>query len=409
MRNKLAILLALLLAIISCSKNPTAIENSTTFDIVVKTEKEGTFIPVAGVTVFGGSDYWNYFSVTTDQNGIAKIPISARYGTALMCKDNFLPGKIEHLDTVAYYMAKTEDSLQVLGTIKGAAIKMTSDKIITIDGYGIYRVYSYSNSEVMLETCITLNDSFNTLIKYKVYGETLWVSSDFQGLFAYSIAKEYSPAFINKIAYTDIILAFAVKDSLVAYKQDFQLSIVSLGSSGQVQLLSQLGNVSVRDIEIIGNYLYLLGGFSWPKIYDISNPASPVLLNDFMEPECWGGFFHEDKLFLGPLSFDVVDDINPATYKVKDISTPSTPVDYSVFGAGGIICGILNDTLAYGHSNIVSDNGFIFKGTPDHGYSVVASLSSSMSQSMDNMYTLKGFLSWPYLVLGSKVCQYIPR
>ncbi len=412
MKNKLVILFVLLLAVISCNKNPTSVENTTTFNIAVITGEPGNFVPVSGATVSGGANWQDYFWVTTDQNGIAKIPVGMKGMYAYIYKDNFRPDRITCQDARDYWIGKARDSLQVLGMVEGAAIKMTPSKIITLDEVGVYRIYSYSSSSVLLESSIKLNDSISTLHTYKIYGDTLWVSSHLQGLYIYSISDNTSPVFLNKIPCSGGITSFAVKDTLVAYIDYFntpQLSIVSLGSGGQVNLLGQIESAHADEMKIIDTYLYLLGNFSWPNVYDISNPVLPVLLCDFMEPECQGGFFYKNKLFIGPLQYDVMDFLDPANYKVRDISVPSSPVDYSVFRVGGVISGILNDTLAYGRSGIVSSNGFIFSGGPDSSYNVVASLANCRNQTIYNMFRENSFIVWPYLVLGSKVCQYVPR
>jgi hypothetical protein len=404
-------LILLLATYIACNnKNPTAID-ALPFNIVIQTGEPGNFTPVAGVTVSGGVD-WDMFSVVTNQYGIAQIPGNMRGRSAIIYKDNFLPNMIDRLDTMEYWIGKTRDSLQVLGEVEGTAVMMTSGAIATMNQDGVYRTYTYSSSSVLLKMSIKLNDSINYINAYRLYGDTLWLSSRLQGLYVYSIANIDAPILLFKIPSLGSITSFAFKDTLTAYYDYYYMpgiSVVTVGNDHQVRFLSHIDDAYAKKMEIIDDRLFLLGVYSWPKVYDISNPALPDLQDNFLEPVCLGGFFYQRKLFLGPLQYEVLDYGLPANYKVRDLSTPSAPIDYSVFRANGFIDGLYNDTLAFGHSGISYNNGFIYKGSADSGYSVTASLACINSQPIFYLLDDNSIISWPYLVIGTKVCKYVSR
>jgi hypothetical protein len=395
-------LILLLATYIACNnKNPTAID-ALPFNIVIQTGEPGNFTPVAGVTVSGGVD-WDMFSVVTNQYGIAQIPGNMRGRSAIIYKDNFLPNMIDRLDTMKYWIGRARDSLRFLGRTEGAAIKMTANEIITLDEEGNYRVYSYSDGGIYLQVFQKLDTSINYIYDYKLYGDTLWVSVYNNNLKAFLISSIHFPSLIYNLPCTTSV--FALKDSILICNNN----VFKIDAWNQVHMLAPVGEFYARKMEIIGDQLYVLGAYSWPRVYDIANPTLPILLYDFLEPNCWDGFFYKNMLFIGPLQYEVMDYTVPANYKVKDLSVPSAPVDYSVFRTGGIIRGMINDTLASGRSGIAYGNGFIFSGNPDSGYGVIASLTNINNQSMYNVFTEKSLLFWPYLIIGSKVCKYVSR
>ncbi|MGB7054857.1 MAG: hypothetical protein WBE28_06020, partial [bacterium] len=175
---------------------------------------------------------------------------------------------------------------------------------------------------------------------------------------------------------------FAIKDSIVAVGPDYGLGalrIFTYDNSGQAQLLISMLEFTISAMEFIGSYLVVAGGAAnMPAVFDVSNPAQPVLVYNHYESNAHSGFIRDNMLVIVPAPWT-----QTYVYKRMDISSPWNPSYQGSFSADSWLYDLVDGEYAVG-----------LYGT----YYVISVLTGDIV----NGFTTNATIPWLYSYEGSR-------
>ncbi len=351
---------------------------------------------IVGARIAGGID-WDYFCVETDFEGNALLPDHARGQWARIYKNNFYPLIIEELTPGLYLIEPTPQRFTSIGEIEGDAIRFDAAQIITITYHGDYHVYTYSDQQV---TEIVLAQLPAGVRFFKVFGDTLWLSTHGEGFYVYSLQNPQQP---QQICHLDIsgynIRPFAVKDTILAVGiREGPLRIFSFDYSGQYQELASIGDYWVNDMTFISHYLIVNGCVtgniqSQPIIYDVQDPANPQLIYTGSQPDSWTGILYENFLVLHPYYWNN----NGSTgYKLLDLTNPASPQELGPFPTDVTLAYVIEDNIAIGERYEQMPSVAVLNGAITSGFNTVAILSEMLGEGFGGSLP-------PYYIVGNQL------
>lgn len=330
--------------------------------------------PIGGARIAGGFD-WDAFSVETDFEGVAILPSHARGQRATISKTNFYPYEVESLEPRYYVIESTPQMMKLIGEINGdlvQAVQFDSDRISAVDYHGNYHVYEYNDNglnqiaSVQLPGCIRY---------FKVFGNTLWLSTHEQGFYVYSLQNLLQPQIICHIDIPGCnIRPFAVKDTILAVAEtEGALRLFSFSYDGQFQEIVGLGDFWVRDVTFISHYLIIVGAETsnrkcFPVVYDLQDPANPQCVYTGSEPEFLFCFMYKNYLVMQSYSYTSV----PIDYRLLDLSNPANPHEAGSYPSEAYFIDIINDSTAIG---MYSPSVAVLKGGILSGFNIAATVS----------------------------------
>lgn len=336
-----------------------------TFEVKVQ-DPGGT--PLEAVKIEGGID-WDWYRVYTNSDGVAHVPERGYRQYAQLYKDNYLPRYIEELRSASYVISPTSRRLREIGEVKGNAVYFNTGTIVTVDG-STYYLYTYDDQSATLTSSDVLAASVN---EFKLLGDTLWFSTHEDGIYAYSLENLSQPQFLIHVEIPGYLDVFAVRDSIIAVGPQYgvgALRIFSFDNTGQVQQLISLSEFTTKAMEFFDNYLIVVGGEqSMPTVFDMVDPARPVLVYSHYEPNAYTGFIRDSMLIIVPDLYGYGN----YTYAYADLSLPWSPVFHGAFTADAVLYDLINGEYAVGCYSCLYV-GCVLGGHFDIGFATVAIL-----------------------------------
>lgn len=301
--------------------------------------------PVAGAKLEGGFD-WDWYSVTTDQNGMALLPAWATRHLPTITAANHFPFREEFSLQSAYQLMRTRLYLTQEADIDGDLIKSTTNEFCVVSYQGAYRHYRVDGDEVILQTEAQMAMASHDRV---LRNDSLWRTTHDSGVFVYDISEMSNPrqvmhlpipGYLWAIALDDSILYLAdpwVDDSVRAYTWSDSSTYELVGTFGPAKSFSRL---FMHRGALFGVYF---GGLI---IWDVSEPAAGVQRFGSAHPYTADWCMRGDSLVLIPLVPLCCDDYYG--YQILDVSDPMNPVWGSTFHSNGLISRFINDSVAVG-------------------------------------------------------------
>jgi hypothetical protein len=347
--------------------------------------------PIVGATIEGGMD-WDFFRVKTDEGGIAAVPGQAQGKRAEIYKTNYFPRIVQSLSATQYTLNSTPRKLRRIGDTAGKAIRFDSGTLLSVAYTGDYHIYSYSDQEVDEVASAQLPQSVKEI---KLCGDTLWLSTHEDGIYAYSLKNPLDPQQLFHLDISGYLGPFALKDTIIAVADPWEpgpLRVFSYTADGQVRKLSSIRNFMVRQMTFLSSYLVLIGGReSLPTVLDLQDPTSPRLVYNGLEWECETGFLFGDSLILVPRYGQAYGSVG---FRMLDLSDPSNPTRAGVFSADSWLTQIVNDSLAVGSYYLRRLSTSVLTGDLSHGFQTQAIVYEAWVDQF-------GGCDPPYFIMGS--------
>jgi hypothetical protein len=357
--------------------------------------------PVAGAWIEGGID-WDWYRVLTDSSGVAIVPGHARGEPATIYAENFFPKFIDILEPDVYEIHPTPQRLRLIGDAEGRAVIFNADTLVTVSYSAEYNVYTYDDQSITQVSSGMLAAGARRL---KVRGDTLWFSTFNEGIYAYSVANIFQPQLLIHIDIPGYPGVFAVRDSIIAVGPSYGLGalrIFSYNNNGQVQLLISISEFVVDAMEFIGDYLVVAGAkASLPAVFDLSNPAQPVLVYCHYDNSAYSGFILDSMLIIRPEYWTGTSYPSSYTYKRVDISSPLYPAFEGFFSADAWFYDFTNEEYAVGAYCGDLNTTSVLIGDIVNGFTTVAILPWSA-------FSCEG-VNPPYLLLWDRLWILEPR
>jgi len=356
MRKSIIFLIFILLMSICCT------DSKGSFEVIVYSSE---CHPIAGATIEGGID-WDWFSVQTDNEGLAILPGYARGQAAIISRTNFYPYEVKALRPGFYKIESTPRKLKLISEVNGVlvnAVKFGPDMIATIDYHGNYHVYEYNDNELNEISSALLPGSIRY---FKLYNDTLWLSTHGEGFYVYSLQDLQQP---QQICHLDIpgynSRPFAVGDTILAVGlHEGPLRIFSFGYDGQYQELASIGNFWVNEMTFISHYLIVVGhsvgSSNTPIVFDMQDPANPQLVYTGSESELLSCFLYKNYLVMQPYLYES----GPVEYRLLDLSNPANPYEQGTYSTEAHLIDIIDDSIAVGSytASVTVLTGGVFSG-----------------------------------------------
>ncbi len=353
-----------------CNVNPSK-ENpdSAPFTVKVLTISGS---PLPGAVIEGGID-WQSFEVVTDSAGLATLPYYAKSMEAMVHLDNYFPRLVTLKRPYEYRLTPTPRMLRLLGSIEGWAVRFEGGRLATVDYDGRYHLYAYDSQG--LEEIATA-DVPQVIRQTQVVDDTLWLSTHDDGVYAYSLADFSQPRELLHLAIPGNSPIFALKDNLIVvgnYEDKASLGVYLFGMDGGYQELARFGDFYVSSIAFVEGYLVVTNFYdSHPKVYDLSNPANPVLVYDGAGPEYWTGFLYGSQYIQVPR----LESIGANTPHGRlDLADPASPQADGIVQADARLISIVDGATAVGRYYAMGTALAVLQGSLTTGYATTAIIS----------------------------------
>jgi len=323
--------LSLLLPLSACdsTKNPfrgkdqPGDELGEVFPVWVE-DSNGVAIP--GALITGGMD-WEVFRAETDSTGKALLPEYAYGQHARITAENHFPFSISSLGETTYVLTPTPKRMLALGSVPGMVVRFSEGTAITLEYDGTYHVYQYDDQQLTETAASSLPvfTAINSARRVRVYGDTLWVGLHDSEIVAFSLADEANPEEILRLNIGGYIGPFAVRDSVitVADRSFGPLRFFVFDWDGDIEEVHRIDRFLIKDMQFISNYLVTIGSsYNLPTIFDLEDPAEPLLVYNGQYPEYRWGFLWNNSLIL-------VERWCSGTgcdHYILDLSDPSSPI-----------------------------------------------------------------------------------
>jgi len=352
--------------------------------------------PLSGAVIEGGID-WESFEVVTDSRGIATLPSYAKGEEAIVHIDNYFPRGVTLRWPYVYRLTPTPKKLRALGSVTGLAVRFDSGRLATVDYHGGYHLYAY-DAEGVSE--IASAEVPPTIKQTQVIGDTLWLSTHDDGVYAYSLADPFHPQALLHLAIPGNCPTFALRDHLIVvgnYNEEDSLGVYVFEPDGGYQELARFGDFHVSSIAFVEGYLVVTNFYnSHPKIYDLSEPANPVLVYDGAEPEYWTGFLYGTQYILIPKLEFIGEN---TAYRRLDLTDPASPQAAGVFQADARLIAIADDGTAAGSYHVRGAAISVLQGSLTAGYTTTAIVSDDSINDLNEF----GGCSPPYFIIGHRL------
>ncbi len=352
--------------------------------------------PLSGAVIEGGID-WESFRSVTDSRGFASLPFYAKGEGAIVHLDNYFPRVVTLRWPYVYRLTPTPKKLRALGSVTGWAVRFDSGRLVTVDYHGGYHLYAYDPQGIAE---IASAEVPPTIKQTQVIGDTLWLSTHDDGVYAYSLADPLHPQALLHLAIPGNCPTFALRDHLIVvgnYDEEDSLGVYVFEPDGSYQELARFGNYYVSSIAFVEGYLVVTNfNNSRPKIYDLSEPANPVLVYDGAEPEYWTGFLFGTQYILIP-KLDFIGE--NTTYKRLDLTNPASPQAAGFFQGDAQLIAIADAATAVGRYHVMDMAVSVLQGSLTAGYTTTAIVSDDPINDFNEF----GGYSPPYYIINHRL------
>ncbi len=350
-------------------------------------------IALEGAAIEGGVD-WESFSVKTDPLGKAVLPAYAGLQGAVIHLDNYFPILVTLKRPYTYALTPAPRRLKPLGGVSGAAVRFETGHLTTVDYNGGYHLYAFDAAGVA--EIATAQLASKAIKQTRMIGDTLWLATHEDGIYACSLADPYNPQMIQHLAIPGNSAVFALNGSIAAvgnFEDQDSVRVFSFQADGSFQELARFGDYYVASLEFLGDYLVVANYYnSHPKVYNLSDPANPVLVYNGTEPDYWYGVLSGTQFVLNPRARN-------SDHKRIDLANPASPQIAGIFPADSELLSFLGTTMAVGRYNLVGSAVTVLQGNFYSGYTTIAVVSGE-SIRLSNDF---GGCSPPYFVIGNRL------
>ena len=334
-----SVLIVVLFLGFSCDESPFQ-PGESDFYVTVFDDKG----PLEGVIIQGGID-WDYYCVVTDNGGKALLPHYAYRLQAIFRKNNHYTLSVDEVKPDDYVLSRTPYILTEIGEVEGKAVRFQSDRIVTLNHDGEYRVYSYDENGVTEEFLMEFPQEPRW---FRFQRDTLWFSAYDGGIYAYYIIDVFDPHLRLHLDFDRGLSVFDWQDSILAvasYGPGFRaLEICSFHPDSSFYELYRLEDFIVNQIFFRPGYLVVLGfDHNLLSVFDISDPSDIRLAAVNYQYETVSSFLWGDTLGINH-SYDGVN----FRCRLFEFSDPVNPLMFANFAVDGQITEVINDTLAIG-------------------------------------------------------------
>lgn len=302
-------------------------------------------IPLEGAVIEGGVD-WHSFRVTTDLTGAATLPGYARGIEAIVHHDNHFPLAVTLKRPYEYELTPTPRKLRLLGDIKGWAVRITPGRVATVDYSGAYRLYAFDESGVSEITSVEVP---RTIKQTKLIGNTLWLSTHEDGVFAYSLADPEHPLRILHLDLPGYTPIFALRDNMIVvgnYSQESSLGVYLFEADGSFVETARFGDSYVASIDFLDEYLVVTGYHdAVPNIYALHDPTRPVLVYKGAFPGYWSGILYGRRYIQIPRWNQITTNI---IHRRLDLTNPALPRYQGMVWADSRLIAVIDEVTAIG-------------------------------------------------------------
>jgi hypothetical protein len=365
LKKALSLLALALLLAAGCSSRSTSSDSSDDGDFIV-TVLTDSLLPLEGVTIEGGID-WDAYSVKTNSAGAATLPASAEGGAAYLRLDNYFPATKTIWRNWTYTLKATPRRLRKLGAVAGEGIRFQAGLVATLEYPGNYHLYAYDSQTVSEVATAQLAAVY--VRDFRVAGDTLWLVTNADGVYAYSLADPYQPQLLYHLATPGNNRHVAVKEGILVlsnWDETNSVGVYSFAADGSFQELARFGDIYVYSVDFLGDDLVLTGangnGYDLPEIYDLSDPANPALVYRNIETEYGSGVLYGTQFIVTPESVS-------SAHKRLDLMNPAAPVVLGSFMSDSGLLSITSDTSAIGgYGSVYSEFASVLQGDLTSGF-----------------------------------------
>jgi hypothetical protein len=360
------------------------------------TVRDSTGSPLEGVVIAGGID-WDAFRVTTDSSGQADLPGSAKGGEADIHLNNYFPKSVRLRWPYLYEMAPTPQRLRLLGDVKGKLARFEAGRLATVDYDGNYHLFAVDTNNLTEIAAATVP---RLIRQTKLIDDTLWFSTQSGGIYAYSLADLEHPVEQLHVAIPGDTPVFALRNNVIAVGnggEHSSIGVYAFEPDGSFAEMCRFFDAYVSQIAFIGDFLIVTNYYNaHPKIYDLSNPANPVLVWDAADPKYWSGFLYGQAYIQIP-KWDQISE--ETVYGRLDLSNPLLPRTKPAVLADSRLVAVIDDETAVGYYHVLGGALAVLSGSMTTGFRTVALVSEDQSMNLNEF----GGCARPFYVIGERL------
>lgn len=153
----------------------------------------------------------------------------------------------------------------------------------------------------------------------------------------------------------------------------------------------------VSQIAFVGDFLIVTNSYNaHPKIYDLSNPADPLLVWDAADPAYWSGFLY-GQVYIQIPKWDQISE--ETVYGRLDLSNPLLPQTKPAVLADSRLVAVIDDETAVGYYHVLGSALAVLSGSMTTGFRTVALVSEDLSMNLNEF----GGCARPFYVIGERL------
>lgn len=368
-RGRVVMIFSLALVLASCQSGTNGVEDQEAFSVTVVSS---TGAPLEGAVIEGGID-WDAFYVKTDADGQATLPWRARGQEAAIHLNNHFPSRVTLRWPFRYALSQTPMALRPLGAIEGALACAVPGRLATIDYQGGYHLYAVDGDGLAEIAMAEVARNFKQM---RLVGDTLWLSTHDDGVYAYSLADLEHPTIESHLAVPGNALCFAVQDNVLVVGNGADSSSVGVyvfEPDGSFLETARFFDSYVSAVAFVNGYLVVTNYIdAHPKVFDLSDPASPLLVWDSADAAYWSGFLYGSQYIQIP-KWDLITETT--AYGRLDMADPILPQSALAFQADARLLAFVDDTTAVGLYYVLGGAFSVLKGSLTERFQTVALVS----------------------------------
>lgn len=352
--------------------------------------------PLEGAVIEGGLD-WDAFEVTTDSTGHASLPDHARGVKAVIHLDNYFPLPVTLKEPFRYSLTPTPKRLRLLGNVEGSVARFSPGRLATVDYHGKYHLYAFDEGGLAE---IASAEVPRTVKQIELSGDTLWLSTHEDGVFACSLADPEHPVEVLHLDIPGCTSLFALRDHLIVvgdYGNVLPLGVYLFAADGTFEETARFGDFYVSSIVFVEGYLVVTGyRDAHPRVYALDDPSHPVLVYDGADPRYWSGFSYGNQYIQIPEWVDITEN---AVFGWLDLTNPAAPRPAGLVRADSLLISLIDDATAIGYYYTLGNALSVLKGNLVAGFRTAAVISEHPHYDLNEF----GGCAPPFFVISNRL------
>ncbi len=312
--------------------------------------------PLENVHVYsyaqGGSDWGlgHYEVSLTDRYGWVELDGYGSGKNGAFRLTNYFPIDSTLYPDATYILTAAPYISTSLATLEGDKYYFYNDGIVSLTRRAFYRYYPLTESGVTAPASVQLQFEGNTY-STMFFADELWLANYDGAIFRYNLSNPHNPSILNRYNFPNQVSLLAIENDVVLLygSQAKRVSVLEISGDSLVQR-STFPTTGYPQISLRNRRLIMLNGNGFWG-YDITDLTHPLLVNPNQTSQSEWAFFL-DTLMVRRIYDEYPND--SSRYQIYDIRDPAFPVLSGNFTSPGVLSRLAD--MEHGYADYFMDH-----------------------------------------------------